>query len=805
VHDHQSLGSDVSDSGAFDPAPLVGLLDLETKVSLLTGRTSFTLPDNDTIGLSVVSMSDGPTGVRGVDFSGGPTTALFPNATLLASTWSTSVLREVGALLAEEATRQGIHVVLGPTINLHRSPLGGRLFEAYSEDPLLTGLLAAAYIDGLQAARVGACPKHFVANEAETQRTTVNCRVDERTLREVYLLPFEIAVTEASPWVVMAAYNDINGVAATEHRHLNNEVLKGEWSWDGVLVSDWSATKTTAPAANGGLDLVMPGPVGPWGDALVREVQHGAVAEDVVDDHVGRVLRLAHRVGALGEQRTWPPVPDADSEIRRNQLTRIAASGMTVLHNSGALPLASTDRLAVIGRHAVNTVGLGGGSSQVRPPHVVSIAEGLRQRLEHVTISDGVTVRTRHRSARPGSLRDPVTGEPGTRVRVRTESGELVSDHLAEDNQCDVHGVDFPGANLRVELRAIVPAGRVTVGVVGVGAWTIVIGDVRRSTLLEPVTDDHAEAILRPPGEAFDVALTSESEVVAWVTAPLYEHAAFALVAEPTPQSDDESIAGAVAAATAADVAVVVVGLTEEQETESVDKTTLALPGRQDELIESVAAVARQTVVVVNAATPILMPWRDRVDAILLVGLPGQEGGHAVAAALVNDIEPSGRLVTTMPSADGATVAWDVTPTDGCLDYAEGTFIGYRGHAAGLAPAPAYWFGHGSGYGRFEYDAPTVDADSLTVSVLVTNVSEFASREVVQVYFDPLVAEQPVRLAGWSGVHLAPGERALVTVRCDRRMWRTWDARSGTWSILTGGELVIARGLGDVRARLPVR
>ena len=214
-------------------------------------------------------------------------------------------------------------------------------------------------------------------------------------------------------------------------------------------------------------------------------------------------------------------------------------------------------------------------------------------------------------------------------------------------------------------------------------------------------TDDLAEAVLRPPGWETDVVLDEPTEVVAEVDLNVagMAHGMLGLVVEPTPPTDDDAIAAAVAAAAEADVAVVVVGLTEEQETEALDKATLALPGRQDELVSAVAAVAPRTVVVVNAATPVLMPWRDEVDAILWAGIPGQEGGHAVAAALLNEIEPAGRLVTTFPVADGATPAWEVVPTDGALSYDEGTFIGYRGHAAGLAPEPAYWFGHGLGYG----------------------------------------------------------------------------------------------------------
>src|SRR3954464_3219930 len=231
-----------------DHAALIKSLDLKAKVTLLTGATAFTLAPDESIGLGEVRLSDGPTGVRGLKFSGGRVVALFPNATLLASAWSEDTAYEVGRLLSEEAMAQEIHVVLGPTINLHRSLLGGRLFEAYSEDPLLTGKLAAAYVRGLQESRVGACLKHLIANESETDRNTMNSVVDEATLRELYLLPFEIAVAESNSWSIMAAYNDVNGVAATEQHHVNNEIVKADWGYPGLIMSDWYATKSAGPA-----------------------------------------------------------------------------------------------------------------------------------------------------------------------------------------------------------------------------------------------------------------------------------------------------------------------------------------------------------------------------------------------------------------------------------------------------------------------------------------------------------------------------------------------------------------------------
>ena len=365
-------------------------LDLHDKVQLLTGAAAFSLHGNEAIGLRPMIFSDGPTGVRGSEFVGGKKVALFPNATLLAQAWDETAAERVGEMLAGEGRSQEVDVVLGPTVNLHRAPLGGRLFEAYAEDPLLSGRLAAAYIRGIQRYGIGACVKHYVANESETQRRTVDVRVSETALRELYLLPFEICVADAHPWTIMAAYNNVNGVAATEQDVLNNGVLKSEWGWDGLLMSDWGATKTAAPAANGGLDLVMPGPRGPWGDQLVAALRSGEVAESTIDDHLVRLLRLAGRVGALrgiAAEHTAElgPLVAPDSSAMRLDLRNLASAGMVLLTGQDVLPIDDsliTDDapLVLIGRHGRETVLQGGGSAAVRPPHRVSIADGLTKR-----------------------------------------------------------------------------------------------------------------------------------------------------------------------------------------------------------------------------------------------------------------------------------------------------------------------------------------------------------------------------------------------------------------------------------------
>jgi beta-glucosidase len=839
-------------SAPADLDTLIGSLGLAAKVRLLTGATAFTLAPEESIGLGELRLSDGPTGVRGLKFSGGRTVALFPNATLLASAWDEDAAGEVGRMLAEEAMAQEIHVVLGPTINLHRSVLGGRLFEAYSEDPLLTGKLAAAYVRGLQDLGVAACLKHLVANESETERSSMNSVVDEATLRELYLLPFEIAVAESDPWSVMAAYNDVNGVPATEHVHVNTEVLKGEWGWTGLLMSDWFATKSAGPAAAGGLDLVMPGPEGPWGDALVAAVRDGEIAESVVDEHLRRLLVLARRVGALGDLREYPAdLPAPDSAVRTEQLTRLAAAGITVLTNDGTLPLARGTRVSLVGRHAVETIDMGGGSAQVNPPYQVSVAEGLTALLgDDVVVVDGVEVRTRAVPARPEHVADPETGEAGVHVTLLGADGTVLDErHGAGPVVMVGLDDDLDQAVATVRFRARVAAGvPLEVGALGVGDWRLRVGDrsfdyglgtadAPASDTPAPATadgpasdtpatatgtggagrsgDDIVEgaAILRPPTRTDEVVVTGDGLVEAEAT-PTTAVALFGLVVRPARRPAQEVLADAVRAAADADVAVVVVGLTEEQETESVDKTSIRLPGEQDALVGAVAAAARRTVVVVNAATPVLMPWLDEVDAVLWAGLPGQEGGHAVAAALLGDLEPAGRLVTTFPAAEGAAPAWSVTPVDGVLEYAEGTFIGYRGHHAGRAPAPAFWFGHGLGYATWEYSEASVSAgeggsaggaddDTPTVSVTIANTGDRVSREVVQVYLEPDAPDQPVRLVGWAAATVAPGASARVEVRTDAHLWRSWETATHAWGRLpAGGRLLVARGLGDVRATL---
>ncbi|HCU51534.1 MAG TPA: glycosyl hydrolase, partial [Micromonosporaceae bacterium] len=373
---------------------LLERLSLEDKVSLLTGADFWTLPPLPQIGLDALVLSDGPAGVRGTAWDERDPSLLLPNPAALGATWDPLAVELAGRMLGAEARRKGVHVLLAPTLNIQRAPLAGRNFECFSEDAFLTARLAVAYVRGVQSCGVAATAKHFVGNDSENGRMTYDSRIPPEQLRETYLLPFEAAVQEAGVWAVMAAYNSVDGTTMTEHRPLLTGVLKEEWGFDGVVMSDWMATRSTHASATAGLDLVMPGPDGPWGPALIEAVKAGELLEQVVDEKVMRILRLASRVGALATFSPAPPVP-ADPPVP--SLRRLAADGMVLLDNPrGILPLDSGElrKVALIGPNAVAFSAQGGGSAHVNPPYLSNVADSLRAALEGVELTVHTGVRT---------------------------------------------------------------------------------------------------------------------------------------------------------------------------------------------------------------------------------------------------------------------------------------------------------------------------------------------------------------------------------------------------------------------------
>ncbi|WP_255949974.1 glycoside hydrolase family 3 C-terminal domain-containing protein [Streptomyces odontomachi] len=946
-------------------------LDLAQQVKLLTGATTWRTAPEPAIGLTAIAFSDGPAGIRGEQWDERLTSVLLPSPTALAASWQPALVGELGALLAAEARRKGVHTVLAPTLNLHRSPLGGRHFECFSEDPWLTGVIGAALVRGVQGAGVAATAKHFVANDSEADRLTVDVHVSERVLREVYLAPFEAAV-EAGVWLVMSAYNRVNG-ATMSASPLLRDPLKAEWGFDGVVVSDWGAVRDTVGPATAALDLAMPGPAGPWGDALAAAVREGRVPQSTVDEKVRRLLLLARRVGALGAapggsvavdggaaggagaagaaglagaagaaglagaagaaglagaagaaglagaagaaglagaaeaagamgateatgraattapdpadasvtdtarvdtaradaaqtetaqadttqpdtaqadtaqtdgthpdaaqaNTTHPDAAQADAAVRA-LLRRAASAGTVLLRNTGVLPLdpGGVRTLAVIGRHAAAPRAQGGGSAEVFPDRVVTPLDGIRAALPattRVVHAPGPALdapplserrgRCPHPAPLDGTLaRDPLTGEPGIRLRVLDAADRAVfSEHRLSGRILEPHLA--PGAHT-VELSArCTPrqAGEWTFGVAGFGRMTLTVdgvplvdGDFPRET------DDPTQVHVRPPRQQARITLDAGRVVTVVARRELAADTGRATIlsAAPPPSDDTADLAAAVDAARRADAAVLLVGTTEESESEGRDRTGLDLPGRQDELVRAVLAAQPHTAVCVNAGGPVAMPWHAGAPALLLTWFPGGEGGHALADVLFGRTEPGGRLPTTWGTtlADVPVHATDPSP-EGVLAYTEGLHIGHRAWLRATTP-PAYWFGHGLGYTTWAYEAlhtpdeAVPDGAELRVRVRVRNTGPRAGREVVQVYLarPGSAVDRPVRwLAGFAEVTAAPGETVTAAVPVPHRALRHWSSDAHGWRVEPGPFTVLAgRSAGDIRleGRLTVR
>jgi len=774
---------------------LLARLTLEEKVALLTGRDFWTTLPIEKIGLRRMLLSDGPAGVRGEVWDERDSSVSFPSGSALASAWDRDIARRYGAAVAVEARRKGVDVVLGPTINLHRSPLGGRHFEAFSEDPLLTGELAAAFVDGVQANGVAATPKHYVANDSETDRFTVDVRVSDRALRELYLAPFEKA---AHAWLVMSAYNSINGATATENDLLETP-LNSEWGFDGVVISDWTAVRSVA-SARASQDLVMPGPDGPWGAALVAAVRDGTVPEAAIDRKVTRILRLAARVGALiGFEPATPVLVENPVAFAREA----AAAGAVLLTNRGELPWTPEElpSLAVIGHNAAVARTQGGGSATVIPETVVSPLDGLRAALPHtdITYAPGAFV---HSGVLPLPLKrtvNPHTGEPGVRVAFTdTADAELYTeDRRASDLLW--FGGDAPiaeAATLVLETHFTPEtSGELPLAFAALGTARLLADGVM---VLEATTEqegtDLGAALLSPPSRSVPLTVTAGTSVhlraefdLRGRTGTLARALAFTLGTTP-PQADPRTLIDeAVQAARAATAAVVVVGTNATVESEGHDRTDLSLPGFQDDLVRAVAEANPRTVVVVNAGSPVLLGWRDEVAAVLVGYFGGQEFGHAVADILTGAVEPGGRLPTTWPARQEDVPVLDTTPVDGTLEYGEGVHLGYRAWLS-AGREPAFPFGHGLGYTTFRFDRlaapervePSAEpfGGTVTVSVGVTNIGQCPGKQVVQVYAarPDSAVERPVRwLAGFQPVWLNPGESTVVDVAVDVRTFAHWD------------------------------
>ncbi|HEX6485031.1 MAG TPA: glycoside hydrolase family 3 C-terminal domain-containing protein [Ktedonobacteraceae bacterium] len=807
---------------------LLSQMTLQEKVSMLAGTNMWYTTPVERLGIPSLKMTDGPNGARGVGgFVQGVKATCFPAEISLASTWNTDLVERVGQALAQEAQMKGAQVLLAPTVNIQRSPLGGRNFECFSEDPYLSARLAVAYITGLQREGVGASVKHYVCNDSEFKRTSISVEVRERALREIYLPPFEAAVREARTWTVMAAYNKVNGIAATEHPYLLTEILRNEWGFDGVVVSDWfEAVKSTAASVNAGLDLEMPEPR--WfGEKLLAAVKRGEVAEATIDVSVRRLLQLLVKAGVFNHPEMVPEQA-IDLPERRALVRQAAAEGIVLLKNEQhVLPLhrEQLTSIAIIGPDARTAQIMGGGSAQVNAHYAIPPFDGIVARVgEHVSVryEQGCT---NHRLPPLLDVDLLLAGTQGTEHGFAVEyfntsdlSGSPVSKTLTSTSELMWFGQVPEGVN--PEQFSVRCTGRFTPR--ETGPYTFGLGSAGLSRLFidgQEVINGWTQQT--PDGEDFGLGRTEVQAIVTLEAQCQYlltlefardetiPVAAVRLGCLPPVPAD--SIERAAALAAASEVAIVCVGMSGEWQSEGFDRPDMELPGKQNALIEQVAMANPRTIVVLNTGSPITMPWLDKVAAVVQAWYPGQECGNAIADVLFGDTTPSGKLPQTFPVRVEDNPSYPNSPGEnGKVYYGEGLFVGYRYYDEKKI-APLFPFGFGLSYTTFDYGPLSLSAqgispdDTLQVSVDVTNSGQRAGKEVVQLYIRDVVASlrRPDKeLKAFAKVHLEPGECKTVTLTVARDALAYYDDLAHAWVAEAGEfEVLVGSSSQDIRAR----
>ncbi|MEM7094321.1 MAG: glycoside hydrolase family 3 C-terminal domain-containing protein [Actinomycetota bacterium] len=760
-------------------------LTLEEKSTVTAGRDVWTVPGIEALGVPPLKMTDGPNGARGDAFTGGVRAVAVPCGSALAATFDPALVHRIGKMLGREARQKQCRVLLAPTINLIRSPLYGRSFECYGEDPWHSGQLAAAFISGVQSEGVATTPKHFIGNEAEFERYTIDSVIDERTLREVYLQPFEWAVRHANALGIMTSYNRLNGTYCSEDRDLLQGILRDEWGFEGFVVSDWFAAGETVASLEAGLDVQMPGPDRFYGGPVAKAIANGEADEAHLDAIVDRRIHVHRVLGAWDDdvdQAELGVEHDEDRALAREA----AAASMVLLANDGVLPLDPTAQgaIALIGPNAATAHLMGGGSAQLAAHRRTTLAEELTERFgDRVRVEPGCNIDKVAPMVRPDA---PFEIEF---YASDDWSGDVIARSTRSSGRAIWSGEPAPGMGTDSFSARMV--GHVTA--LEAGTHTFTLTQLYRSRLFingEVVIDGHT---VRPPrGDAFfgmgsiemsyDIELDAGEAVELLVESVETGGTGIRGVAvghrAPIPA---DLIQRAATLAAESETAIVVVGTSDEWETEGVDRASIDLPGDQDALVSAVCAANPRTVVVVNTGSPVTMPWVDEPAAIVASWLGGQEMAPALADVLYGIVDPGGRLAVTFPERIEHTPSFGNFPGESNRTlYGEGPLIGHRWYDTRHLPV-LFPFGHGGSYTTFDWGAPRVaptDMASATVELEVTNTGDRAGSDVVQLYVAPPSSpftRPSMHLAGTAKVHLEAGERALARIELRPRSFAFWN------------------------------
>ncbi|KFA48418.1 hypothetical protein S40293_00419 [Stachybotrys chartarum IBT 40293] len=824
-------------------ADILAQLTLEEKASLLAGANFWETVPIPNKRVPLVKVSDGPNGARGAVFDGDITAACFPAASCMASTFDTKLAKRVGAALAEETKTKGARCLLGPTMCLHRHPLGGRNFESFSEDPFLTGKMATQVVHGLQEQGVSATVKHFAANEQETDRFTVNETIGIRALRELYLKPFEMAIKEANPWAVMSAYNMVNEHHCDSNEFLLKQVLRGEWGWDGLIMSDWGGVNSTAESLNAGLDLEMPGPTR-WRKPadVVAAVKAGKVSEKTIDERALRVLGFLERLSCF-EDPTVPAEKAVNKPEHQALIREAGAKGAVLLKNEGnVLPLSRDKvkgkKIALLG-HAKTALAHGGGSAAVNAHYKVTPWDAL-----HGALGDSVELTYAKANDCAGAhtfrtlppIADGVVGLDGskgfTKKIYEIGGSEPIKVEHGHPNS-DVSVLSFDIENKEVGLEGVFTAPESAVYYFtcgGLGPSRLVINDKVVCEQKGNCPDAMGFLFGGAPAPESKYSLEAGKEYKILIhTAPPAEEEGDGLdilrgrVGQRTgcmsaTEYEKDLVAEAAEVAKAADVAVVFVGHEPFWETEGQDQHSFDLPkdGSQDRLIAAVAAANPKTIVVNSTGVAVAMPWLDKVQGLVQAWFSGQECGNSIADVLTGAQNPEGHLTCTFPKRLEDCPAHGNFPgkiVNGRREvkYEEGVFVGYRHFDRLAADKVNFPFGFGLSYTSFEYaDLAVQEAgDDYTVKVKVSNTGAVTGGVAVQVYVGNAQEskENPIKvLAAFDKVTLQPGESKQVTLPVRGRDIAFFNEAANQWIVESGDyRFIVGRSAQDVALETKVK
>jgi len=779
-----------------DVEKLLSQMTLEEKVSMVHANGKFTIPGITRLGIHEMWMSDGPHGVRHEiernswgeagwtsDFS-----TYLPPLTAVAASWNLDMAALHGHVLGSEARHRNKDVILGPGVNLARTPLYGRNFEYYGEDPFLAAELVKPAVKAIQANDVAASVKHFALNTQELNRTGVDNRPAERTLREVYLPAFEAGV-QAGAWTIMGAYNEYKGTNANQSKELVMDILKGEWGYQGVLLTDWNVDINTKDAALHGLDIEMGTDVPSYDDyfmakPLLEAIKRGEIQESVVDDKVRRILRVQHAIGMYDKHRISG---ERNTQAHRDASREIATQGVVLLKNEEhTLPLNADNikKVLLVGPNVAKQHAWGGGSSQVKTWHEVTPLEGIREQLGDDVVIEVLRARGTNRIvpiAADYIASRHWTGTPSWEMQTFKDAS--FSEALSHE-WVTVSSYDFAKSNAdHVELKGLIKpltSGKHTFQFDGKGVTSLIInGETHIEELILDGTTEYA--INLEADQEYSVALRYQGQ----------ENITLGWQAPGSPYSPVEEYQ---AAARNADAVIYIGGLSHSDDREGIDRPDMKMPAEQDDVISNLIDANENTVVLLIGGSAVEMPWANKAKAILWGWYGGSEAGHVFADIIFGDKNPSGKMPFTLPKTleDTAAIALDDYNSE-LVTYKEGVFIGHRWFEQQNIE-PIFAFGHGLSYTEFSYDSLSVkasdnDGELYNVSVNVSNTGSRQGAEVIQLYIRDIESSvvRPLKeLKGFSRLELSPGETKTASISLDKRAFSFWDSENDTWKLEPG-------------------